>query len=110
MSLEEEYQKLLIKQYYTKPKARAEISALFNLFADCFDTVDAFREAFNLETAQGDPLDIIGSWVGVSRFQPSGERKGFFGFENHAKALPFGQKSGKNKGAFAPNFRRIFCH
>ncbi|QBY46378.1 hypothetical protein ArsFIN_49890 (plasmid) [Arsenophonus nasoniae] len=42
MSLEEEYQKLLIKQYYTKPKARAEISALFNLFADCFDTVDAF--------------------------------------------------------------------
>lgn len=108
MSLKEEYQKLLIKQFYTKPKARAEISALFNLYADCFDTVDAFREAFNLETAQGDPLDIIGSWVGISRFQPSGERKGFFGFKKHTKALPFGQKSGKKQGGFRSKFAQDF--
>ncbi|MFS1539745.1 MAG: DUF2612 domain-containing protein [Candidatus Phlomobacter fragariae] len=108
MNLKETYQKLLIKQYYTKPNARAEISALFNLFADCFDTINTFRKAFDLEKAQGDQLDIIGSWIGISRFQPSGERKGFFGFRNHNKALPFGQRTGKKQGGFRSRFAQNF--
>lgn len=108
MNLKNDYLTLLIKQYYGKPRARAEISALFKLFEGMFGVTEQFREAFSLEKATGDQLDIIGAWVGISRFQSSGERKGFFGFLNHDKALPFGQRFGNRLGGFRSRFAQDY--
>ena len=71
MSLETEalkkyYADLLIVQYYSKPKARGTIAAfadplIMNLLPD------KLEQAFDLETAVGKQLDILGQRLGVTR-------------------------------------------
>lgn len=60
------YTNLLIKQYYDKPKAKATIAAIIQtgLANGIFFQIG---DAFNIDTAVGAQLDIIGKWVGVDR-------------------------------------------
>lgn len=61
------YVNLLIIQYHDKPKARAVIALLIQmLWADMI--IYQIRDAFDWKTAKGKQLDIIGAWLGVSRF------------------------------------------
>lgn len=61
------YSNLLIVQYNGKPKAKATIEMLVSLmFANLI--LIQIQDAFNWQTAIGNQLDIIGRWVGVSRF------------------------------------------
>lgn len=60
------YADLLILQYKTQPKARATISALTDkVIADglLLDVINGF----NLDTAVGKQLDILGKYIGLSR-------------------------------------------
>lgn len=60
------YADLLILQYKTQPKARATISALTDkVIADglLMDVINGF----NLDTAVGKQLDILGKYIGLSR-------------------------------------------
>ena len=60
------YADLLILQYKTQPKARATISALTDkVIADglLMDVINGF----NLDTAEGKQLDILGKYIGLSR-------------------------------------------
>lgn len=61
------YADLLIIQYRNKPKARSHVELLADLI-----TVDllplAVRDAFDLDNAKGVQLDMIGKYMGVSRF------------------------------------------
>lgn len=59
------YSNLLILQYHDKPKAKATIEACVNLMPD-----DLMREVlggFDIETAVGKQLDILGEYVGTDR-------------------------------------------
>lgn len=80
MSLVDEYTALLIKQYWEKPKAFAEIS----LQASTWDTVRAFLssldDAFDLDLAVGAQLDVLGRIVGIPRTVPDVIPKVYFGF------------------------------
>ena len=61
------YSNLLIVQYNGKKRAKATIELFIALlYADM--AIMQVRDAFNLETAQGAQLDIIGKWVGLDRF------------------------------------------
>lgn len=61
------YSNLLIVQYNGKKRAKATIELFVALlYADM--SIMQVRDAFNLETAQGAQLDIIGKWVGLDRF------------------------------------------
>ncbi|NDK07879.1 DUF2612 domain-containing protein [Candidatus Gracilibacteria bacterium] len=64
----EYYKNLLILQYYDKPKAR-EMIGLFaeSLVADAL--IWKLERAFDIETAIGKQLTIIGKYVGVDRIQ-----------------------------------------
>lgn len=64
--LEEYYANLLIVQYNGKPKATETIKLLVNLVYINMILMQ-IRDGFNLATAVGSQLDIIGQWVGVSR-------------------------------------------
>ncbi len=66
-TLVDHYANLLIIQYNQKPKAAATIRLLARelLMNGLFDEVD---RAFNLDTAVGAQLDIIGMYVGVDRY------------------------------------------
>lgn len=62
----EYYQDLLIVQYHDKPKAKAMIKAeMEETLANLLDI--QVRDAFDVGTAVGVQLDIIGKWVGVDR-------------------------------------------
>ena len=62
----EYYQDLLIVQYHDKPKAKAMIKAeMEETLANLLDI--QVRDAFDVDTAVGAQLDIIGKWVGVDR-------------------------------------------
>ena len=66
-TLKDYYANLLIVQYHDKPKAVATIKLLVDLL---FVNIIFFqiRDAFDLKSATGKQLDIIGQWVGVDRF------------------------------------------
>ena len=60
------YANLLILQYREKPKAYATIEALVALAIMNQLPVDVLN-GFDFDTAEGDQLDVIGKYVGVSR-------------------------------------------
>lgn len=65
-ALDTYYSNLLIMQYHNKPKAKATIEASVGLLPD--DLILEVINGFNIETAVGKQLDILGIYVGVDRF------------------------------------------
>lgn len=61
------YTELLIEQYRPMPKARATVEALVGeVIAD--QIYNSVLNAYNIDTAVGAQLDVIGKYVGVSRY------------------------------------------
>ncbi|HLV84240.1 MAG TPA: DUF2612 domain-containing protein [Devosia sp.] len=58
---------LLIKQYWDKPRARAEIELQAGTWQRVYEFLRGFAQAFDLDTATGNRLDIIGRIVGLRR-------------------------------------------
>ena len=83
------YKNLLIIQYADKPKACAHIKALVNS-SMIFDVAKAVERGFDIETAIGAQLDIIGLYLGSSR-----EITGivfdrvYFGYVGYGESAPF---------------------
>ena len=70
-----EYRKLLTSEYRHSPKLKEWLLWLLNDGTDYATFIHVFVNAFDLDRAVGQQLDIIGRYVGVSRmlnFQPSG--------------------------------------
>lgn len=61
------YQALLIAQYRTKPKAAAEIGIYARTILGDGVFFTALQNAFDLATAVGPQLDILGKYIGLSR-------------------------------------------
>ena len=62
----EYYQDLLIMQYHDKPKAREVIRV--NIEEELCNLLEQkVKDAFDVDTAVGVQLDIIGKWVGIER-------------------------------------------
>ena len=60
------YTDLLIIQYQALPKTRAFLEAVLKRVL-IFDVLFQIRDGFNIETAVGRQLDILGEYIGVSR-------------------------------------------
>lgn len=65
------YRDLLIKQYWDKLNARAEIELQAGGWEAIRDIYAGFITEFDLDTATGDRLDLIGEIVGITRLQIS---------------------------------------
>jgi hypothetical protein len=87
----QEYLKLLILQYFSAPKASAEITLLLGSWEKVYDFLYSFFDEFDLDLAYGHRLDIIGRIVGFSRIVPEAIAKEYFGFAGTLNALPFGE-------------------
>lgn len=86
------YTLMLIRQYWEKPKAKAEIQAMmeqWQIIADFIRNPDNF----DIDKATGYRLDVIGRIVGLSRSVPAVIAKVFFGFEGHENSAGFKSKS-----------------
>lgn len=82
MSFVSEYVDLLIKQYHEKTNASAEIGLLAETWEKTFNFLKSFEEEFDIDSAIGAQLDIIGRMVGVSRSVPGVLLKIFYGFDD----------------------------
>ena len=84
----EYYKNLLIIQYNNKEKARATIGLLINTLLQN-DIYGQVQNAFDLETAEGNQLDVLGKYIGADRFVTQiGDIEGsYFGFTSYATLL-----------------------
>ena len=89
MSFDSEYVNLLIKQYWEKPKAAAEIEMMAGTWRKTFEWIDSFSDEFDLNNATGDRLDIIGRIVGIGRNIPYSIPKIAFGFDENPNSRGF---------------------
>lgn len=89
----QEYAKLIIKQYYSKPKARAEIEFKIGEYEKLYNIIKTFTDEFDIDLAYGHRLDLIGKIVGVSRSVDSVVDKIGFGFSENANARGFADKN-----------------
>lgn len=77
------YSNLLVLQYRTKPKAAATIQILVKqAIADLF-TLD-LQTAFDLNTAVGAQLDVLGKYIGVPRNSNTGAAPNYYGYADYA--------------------------
>jgi len=85
----EHYKDLLLYQYINQPKARATIDllvsqALVNLLPN------ELVEAFNLDTATGSQLDILGEYIGLDRMVQSIIPRDYFTMDDYTAPLTAG--------------------
>ena len=92
----DEYKKLLIIQYSDKPNALAQIQLTVSKLEEAYNLISSFETAFDLDTAIGKQLDIIGKIVGISRKVPFSVPKNYFGFDGHSNSYPMGNKFVEN--------------
>ena len=64
--MDEYYSNLLILQYHGKPKAKSTIETTVGLLPD--QLILEVLNGFDIETAVGKQLDILGEYVGVDRY------------------------------------------
>lgn len=87
-----QYLNLIILQYQEKPKLLAEATAIIEIFENLKNSSDQLKSAFDIDTAVGNQLDIIGKIVGLNRKVSQVVPKVYFGFNNkNSNALGFGQ-------------------
>jgi len=110
MSFESEYVNLLIKQYWEKPKAYAEIEIKAGAWRKTFEWIDSFSDEFDLDNATGDRLDIIGRIVGIKRIVPFVVPKIAFGFDENPNARGFDDKFSplEDRAPFQDKFERAY--
>ena len=110
MSFESDYVNLLIKQYWEKPKANAEIEFKAGVWRKTFEWIDSFSEEFDLDNATGDRLDIIGRIVGIKRIVPFVVPKIAFGFDENVSARGFDDKFSPlaDRAPFQDKFERAY--
>ena len=110
MSFESDYVNLLIKQYWEKPKANAEIAFKAGVWRKTFEWIDSFSDEFDLDNATGDRLDIIGRIVGIKRIVPFVVPKIAFGFDENPNARGFDGKFSPlaDRASFQDKFERAY--
>lgn len=81
------YVNLLIIQYHNQPKAMATIQLFAEIMMANGVMLDVL-EGYNLETAVGTQLDIIGKYEGVDRFYRELSLADYFSLETYTEAPP----------------------
>jgi len=106
------YRNLLIKQYWDKPNAQAEIELQAATWEPVRDILRQFGEEFDLDNAAGHRLDIIGKIVGISRIVPLVVPKVAFGFSGYVNARGFDDKFLilTNRAPFRNKFERAYTN
>ena len=100
----EQYLLYLIKQYWEKPKAKAETKMLLESWEEISDFIQNFGATFDIDNASGKILDLIGRIIGLDRQVNSVVPAEYFGFSLNPNAKGFWSVSNPNRDS-APFFR-----
>ena len=101
-----EYLDLLLFQYQQKPRATAEIELLAGKGEEVFSLLSELRQAYDVDSAVGTQLDVLGRIVGLSRLIPYAVSKIRFGFQENDNARGFDDKFSNDRQS-APFLNRF---
>lgn len=86
-------------QYTESRKFLAFIRALLASSVELEGVLQKVAEQVDIDLAEGVNLDVIGEIVGISRIIPASVQLAFFGFQDNAAALNFGEEGSLGVGA-----------
>lgn len=86
-------------QYTESQKFLAYIRALLASSAELEAVLQKVAEQVDIDLAEGVNLDVIGEIVGISRIIQASVQLAFFGFQDNAAALNFGEEGSQGIGA-----------
>jgi len=87
------YVNLLIIQYHNQPKAQAVITSLISSLIQNGILLD-IQNGYNIDTAIGHQLDILGKYADIDRFYQGQTFTGFFAFTTYTEISPPASKRG----------------
>jgi len=93
-----EYTDLITSQHADKPKFRALVEASTQPLFEAGEAAYSMSQAFDLDVAVGAQLDVLGQWVGLSRFVPVTITGVYFAFDTAG----LGWEQGVWRGPFDP--------
>lgn len=93
-----DYTELITSEHKDRPKFSAMVDAVSGAWASLYDETLSIPAAFDLDTAVGAQLDVIGEWVGQTRIIPNVLVVLFFGFQDNPAALPYGEEGNLSVG------------
>ena len=67
MAVASDYTALITSEHADKPKFMAMVGAVAGLFVGAQNFLESLPAAFDLDTAIGAQLDVLGIWIGISR-------------------------------------------
>lgn len=85
------YLDLLILQYRNLPKAEQTVTAHISKYEELFNVIQDFEKEFDIDTARGVQLDILGKIIGLNRIVPDVIPKVYFGFSGTPNTDTFGK-------------------
>jgi len=80
------YKNLLIVQYHGQPKAQATIEMYANAILTNGIAFDV-RDAYDIDTATGAQLDVLGKYIGIDRYSVNTFVDGYFGFTDYNSSI-----------------------
>lgn len=93
-----DYTTLVTSEHNQQPNFMALVNALANTFGSIRDFADALPAQFDLDSAVGAQLNVVGAWVGQPRVVPNVITVGFFGFQDTYGAAGFGELTNTSVG------------
>lgn len=87
-----DYTELIPSANNQAPKFTAMVEAVTSAWGGLYDLLAGMPQVFDVDTAEGVQLDVVGRWVGQSRLVPNVLLLQFFGFQDNPAALPFGEE------------------
>ncbi len=78
----------LITSQHRKPKFTSTVQTSITPLIDCINFLNTINAEFDLETAAGFPLKVIGEWVGAQDSIPNSVPIAFFGYQEQTGSLP----------------------
>jgi hypothetical protein len=106
----DQYTLLLIKQYWEKTRAKAEIEHMMTGWQRIADLMRSFEVEFDLDTARGRQLDVLGKIAGVPRVVPAVLPRVRFGFDQNPNSRGFADRFNllRESAPFADRFEPLF--
>jgi len=93
-----DYTQLITNEHNQRPKFTAMVAAVSNAWGAVYDFTKTLPAEFDLDSAVGKQLDVVGEWAGQSRLIDNVLLVGYFNFDASPAALNFGEEGNASIG------------
>lgn len=93
-----DYTQLITSEHSQRPKFTAMVNLVANAWGDVSELTKSLPASFDLDSASGAQLDVVGAWAGQSRLIDNVILVRYFNYEGEPGALNFGEEGNASIG------------